>query len=303
MMDERGKYTEATFMSTLKKEYGFVSYPENISMVAAMLDSSVYSGNWDPSVEGRLIEPVFTINNKEYTQKDLADFIVKTKRYNRKENFASIVNKKCDELIYSELLNQEKKQLEEKYPDFRYLMEEYHDGILLFNIMDNKVWSKAVNDTAGLRAYYGQHVNDYNWLERADVSIYTLKDQSLLKSITKLAGKRAKSKWTADELVKMICPVDTIACVEVSDQLFEKGENQPLGGFDWKKGFTKTVQEGKTTKLLVVNALLPPTTKTFNEIQGQVTADYQNLLDKQWIETLRSKYPVVINSDVLKLVK
>ncbi len=303
MMDERGKRTEESFYTNVQKECGFVSYPENSSLIAGLMDSSLYSGNWNPAMAGDLIEPIFTINNKDYTQKDLVDYIIKTKHYNKKDSYADIVNSKCNALIHKALLEYEKDQLERKYPAFKYLMEEYHDGILLFNIMDKNVWSKAVSDTIGLRAFYAQHTNDYQWQERADVSIYTFKDAAYLKLATKLGKKRAKENWPASEFVKKICPNDTNKCVEVSDQKFEKGETLPFGGFTWKKGFTKTVKEGNTFKVITVNALIPPMPKSFNEIQGQVTSDYQNFLDKQWIETLRVKYPVIINHDVLQQVK
>ena len=149
MMDERGKRTEEVFIKMLKQEYGFIKYPENVTMIADQMDSSVYTGNWNPEMAQNLIEPVFAINNKEYSQKDLVDFIVKTRRYNKNDTYQAIVERKLDQMVSDELLNYEKRQLEEKHPAFRYLMEEYHDGILLFNIMDNKVWSKAVNDTSG----------------------------------------------------------------------------------------------------------------------------------------------------------
>lgn len=196
----------------------------------------------------------------------------------------------------------EKLQLETKYPAFKYLMEEYNEGILLFNIMDEKVWSRAVKDSAGLRDFYGQHKGDYRWNERADISVYTVNDPSKLKAVTKLARKRVKLNLDAGDFARQVCSSDTLPCVEVTDQLIERGEAMPLNGFNWKAGYVKTVQEGGKTKLLVVNRLLPPSEKTFDEVQGQVTADYQNLLDEQWIASLRAKYPVKVNADVLKKI-
>jgi peptidyl-prolyl cis-trans isomerase SurA len=299
MMDERGKQTEESFTRTLKKDYGFVSYPENISMIADQMDSTVYAGNWSPANAESLIEPIFKIGNKEYSQKDLVDFIVKTKRFNKRESYQTIVSRKFDEFVFKELMGFEKQQLDEKYPAFKYLMEEYHDGILLFNIMDSKVWSKAVNDSAGLRNFYDQHTGDYMWQERAAISVYTVKKADLIKTTSKLAVKRINKSWPAKEFAKMVCPKDSIPCVEVADRLIERDETQPLSGFTWKKGFVKTMGD----QILVVNNILEPSPKSFNETQGQVTADYQNFLDKQWIDSLRAKYKVAVNQDVLQLVK
>lgn len=303
MMDERGKRTEEVFINMLKREYDFIKYPENVTMIADLMDSSVYAGNWNPEMAQNLIEPVFAISNKEFSQKDLVDFIIKTRRYNKNDTYQSIVERKLDQLVSEELLKYEKRQLEEKHPAFRYLMEEYHDGILLFNIMDSKVWSKAVSDTSGLLEFYNQHANKYVWGERADVSVYTLEDPALVKPVLKLAKKRSKIKSPASELINKLCSADSVPCVIISDEKFEKEDTQPLQGFIWKKGYNKTMNEGDKTKILVVNGILPPETKTFNETQGQVTADYQNFLDQQWIDSLRAKYNISVNRDVLQLVK
>ena len=101
----------------------------------------------------------------------------------------------------------------------------------------------------------------------------------------------------------MICRNDTLACVHITDNTFEKGDPLPSGGFGWGKGFLKVLQDNGKTMVIVVNKILPPMPKLFNEIRGQVTADYQNYLDQQWIGTLRTKYPVVINNVVLRRIQ
>jgi len=73
--------------------------------------------------------------------------------------------------------------LEEKHPDFKYLMKEYHDGILLFELTDQQVWSKAVKDTVGLQAFYDKNKNNYMWDERLDASVYTVRDPEILDDV------------------------------------------------------------------------------------------------------------------------
>lgn len=302
MADERGRQIERSFISRLKSDYGFIDYPENIITLASLIDSSVYSGSWNTAVAGDLIEPVFTINNREYSQKDLADFVSQTKHYRQSESITSIVGKKCDELISKELIALEKSRLEEKYPEFRFLMEEYHDGILLFNIMDDRIWNKAVHDTTGLMEYHANHRMDYLWKERADVSVYTLRDESYQKITRKLARKRMEQKWPAAEMVKMVCPKDTVACLDITDHIYERGDKDQLVEFNWKKGFTRVTGNPNSVTIVVVNEILPPMPKSFDESRGQVTADYQNFLDQQWIGILREKYPVSINQSVLQQI-
>jgi peptidyl-prolyl cis-trans isomerase SurA len=303
MSDERGKLAEQSKIAEIMKESDFVRYPENIDALAQVMDSSVYNGTWNPAPAGDLIEPVFAVHGKEYTQNDLAAYIVLTKRFRKELSLQQIVRTKCDEYINKELLAYENSLLEQKYPEFRYLMEEYHDGILLFNITDNMVWSKAVKDTTGLESYFNQHRGDYNWKERADVSVYTLKDAGKLAQVKKLAPRRESKHLTGAEFIKLICPGDSVPCLTITDGRYEKSDTAVTGQFAWKKGSVSVQDDLGVKKVVVVNSLVPPMPKTFNEIRGQVTADYQNYLDQQWIAALRTKYPVIVNQEVLQHVR
>jgi|WetSurMetagenome_2_1015567.scaffolds.fasta_scaffold15697_4 peptidyl-prolyl cis-trans isomerase SurA len=302
MTDERGKKTQNSFIRNLKNEYSFTEYPQNITALERLMDSSVYKGQWKIPDAATLNLPVCSFANKKYTQRALAEFIAQTRHYNDHDSYQTIINRKYDELSNQELLSYEKGRLEEKYPDFKNLMEEYHDGILLFNIMDQTIWSRSVSDSSGLRDYYNHHLTEYQWKERADWSLYIVQDRRLAKSTLALAKKRYKTPINADEFIKMVC-ADSTACVTVTDQRTEKGNPLPVADALWKKGFTKTYTEGDRVKIFVVNDILPPKAKLFQETQGQVTADYQSSMDNKWIETLRKKYPVVINRDVLEKVK
>jgi peptidyl-prolyl cis-trans isomerase SurA len=303
MHDERGRLAEKSKIDEIIKESNFIRYTVNYAALTNVLDSSVYTGTWDPAKAGDLIKPVFTINGKDYLQKDLAIYIAQSRRYRKEEGLDQIVRSKCDEYSNKELMAFENSKLEEKYPDFRYLMEEYHDGILLFNITDNMVWNKAVKDTTGLIDYFRQHQGQYNWKERADVSVYTLKDESNLDKVIKLAKSRPAKKWTASEFIKQVCPQDSIPCMTITDGRYEKGDTNVTGHFKWQKGTVAISGNKGIKKVVVVNALLAPSPKTFQETRGQVTADYQNYLDQKWIAALRKKYPVIINREVLQHVR
>lgn len=302
MMDERGKKAELAVIARIKKESGFVFYPENVEALAELMDSSVYSGQWDINTAGDLIEPVFSFGGKDITQKELAAFVITARRYARDESLGSIVNKKCDELANKELLDYEKSRLESRYPEFNYLMQEYHDGILLFNITDDTVWSKAVRDTAGLQAFHARHFNEYSWQERAEISVYTFTNKLLVNTVKKYAKKRVSQKWTPAEMISRICPDDTIPCIGIKDGKYEKGD-KIADKLVWKKGSVKESDQGNIYELTVVNAIIPPMPKNFDEVRGQVTADYQNFLDRKWIEALRARYVIAVNRDVLTLVK
>jgi peptidyl-prolyl cis-trans isomerase SurA len=301
--DERQKNTELIYIEKLKKEYGFTEYPENLNMVIGLIDSTLYTGEWNPELSGTLPDPVLTIGKRDYSQLDLVNYIRKEKKYARKESLEIIGRRKYNDFSKDMVLQYEKDQLEDKYPDFRYLMEEYHDGILLFNITDDMVWSKAVKDTAGLQQYYNEHKKLYKWQARADISVYSTKDSSLTAKILALAPERTGKKWNIDQFNAAVCGQDSIKCVEAEDHKWEKGADKRLEKVEWQKGATSVYTEKNKTIILVVNQLLKPQQKQLNEARGLVTADYQNQLEKEWIGELRKKYPVTVREEVFSTIK
>ena len=301
--DERQKNTEAIFVDKLKKEYGFTEYPENVAALISLIDTSLYESKWDPSLKGELIDPVFTIGDRDYTQMDLGLYIKAGRKYTKKETLESIGKRKYDDFVKEMVLQYEKDRLDQKYPEFRYLMEEYHDGILLFNITDDMVWSKAVKDTLGLQQYYNLHKNNYKWQTRADVSKYSTKDSSLEAKIVQFAPQRSSRNWTPKQFNALVCGQDTLPCVEVADLKVEKGSDPVVDSMEWKKGTHKAYKEKDKTAVVCINGILKPQTKLLKEARGLVTADYQNELEKAWIKELRLKYPVVIDEKVFETIK
>ncbi len=303
MMDERGERIKNAFIKKLKSEYQYTEYPGAISEIIALMDSSVYNGKWQVKSGAVLNKPVCSFNGQQMMQGELITFVQKSKNYKEGSPFSAILRNKLDEMVQAALIKSENSRLEERYPAFANLMQEYHDGILLFNIMEEKVWNKSTLDSTGLRGYFMNHESDYRWKERADISIYTIHNPALLKKAIKLAKKRSKSGWNAETCSKMLCPDDSGTCVEITDQLIEKDQQMPMAPVSWEKGFTRTLTEGNTIKILVINDILLPSNQNFNEIRGQVIADYQNFLDKEWIDALRKKYSVGVNYQVLEQIK
>ncbi len=301
--DERHNITEKLYIDKLKKEYGFTEYPENYAELMNMVDSSIYDGKWDPSYAGPLIDPLFTIGNREYTQADLSNYLKDTKKYSSKESLESIVKRKYDDFVKEKVLEYEKDMLDDKYPDFRYLMEEYHDGILLFNIMDDMVWTKAVKDTTGLEQFFKKNQKKYKWQTRADVTVFSVRDSSLTSKILEIAPEKYGKGMSDKDFNIAVCGNDTVQCVEIINKRFEKGDDKNVDNMTWQKGSSYVYRDKNKIKILYINEILKPQPKKLNEARGLVTADYQNYLEKQWIEQLRKKYPVVIDKKVLATIK
>lgn len=296
------KITEV-FVEKLKKENNCIEYKENLNSLISLLDETIYEGKWDPVIAENLIDPVMSLNNTDYLQNEFARFISEQKRYNKNLTITEIVNKRFNDFTNEKVLRCENNLLEYKYPEFKNLMKEYHDGILLFNLTDDVVWSKAIKDTNGLKNFYEQNKHKYMWEERADISIYTFTDSILEKKVMASAKKRSKAGFSADKVNLIVCGNDSIKCVKVKDEKIEKQDSEKLKGTNWKKGAYSVNKKDGVTEIIYINKLLQPGIKKLEEAKGIITADYQTYLEDEWIKSLRTKYTISVNKDVLKKVK
>ena len=188
--------------------------------------------------------------------------------------------------------------LEEKYADLRNLVREYHDGILLFDVSLREVWDKANKDTDGLAAYFKANKKNYTWDEpHFKGYIIQAKDMASAKAAKQIV-KSAKPDSVMSYLNQRV-NIDSVTYVKVQHGLWTKGQNAMVDKYafnDKETEFTPT--EEYPVVLCVGKVLKAP--QEYMDARGQVTNDYQDQLEKQWIETLREKYPVIINEEVLE---
>jgi len=189
-------------------------------------------------------------------------------------------------------------------------MQEYRDGILLFNLTDEKVWSKAIKDSLGLYNFYETNKNNYMWGKRVKATIYKCNNEKIANKVTKILKKKAKKGYTNDDILKMI-NTDSQLNLSIEEGTFAKGDNEDVDksvlnkdiSSQMEKGATSLFKKDKNIIIVEVQEFLAPSPKPLKEIKGLVTSDYQNYLEKEWVKALKSKYKVEVNKDVLKLVK
>jgi peptidyl-prolyl cis-trans isomerase SurA len=189
-------------------------------------------------------------------------------------------------------------RLESKYPDFRNLMGEYRDGILLFDLTDQKVWSRAVKDTTGLKEYYENNKNNYMWEERLDATIYTVRDQKYAQKVRNFII----SGLTDDAILKEI-NTDTAKILKIESGKYSRKENQYIDAITWAPGLSGELDAAPGSVVVKVHKVIPPVAKTLNEARGLITNDYQNYLEKIWVEYLHRKFTVTVNKEVLSRIK
>jgi len=298
MKDNRGDQSRQVILARIRSEYGVTENKEAREEFYKVVTDSIFFAKWKDTQANDLTKTLFTIGNAATYQKDFASYLASTQRKQDKMSITAYVDKKYSEFLDESLIKFENAKLEQKYPEFKALMTEYRDGILLFDLTDQKVWSKAVKDTLGLKEFYNKNKNNYKWDTRLDASIYTVKD---IQSVPKIKNL-IKSGLSDNDLQKEIHN-DSLKIVTIESSKFSKKDNKLIDSIAWVPGFSQDIINNGSTVFVYVRKVLKPEPKELNEARGLITADYQNYLEKEWIAALRSKYPVLVKRDVLAKIK
>ncbi len=280
--------------SDIKNEYNYTVNEEGLNGMYVLIDSSIYQGKWKIPENITLNLILFSLGDKTYSQQEFATFIQNNQNIGKEENINEFVNKKFKEFSDLECKAYEDSRLEEKYPEFKAIVKEYRDGILLFELTNEKIWTYATKDTVGLKNYYELHKNEIMWDTRLDASIYSFYDSTNVDSVRKMAVQ----DLTDDEIDKQI-NTDLVDKVQIERKKFSKNDNELIDSIKWKKGVTDIKSFKGKTVFVVVHGKVAPEPKTFDESRGLITAGYQETLEQEWIKELREKYSFFIYEDVL----
>lgn len=295
--DSRSELSKTSMINKIKKENGFTENVKNKDEFIKSLDTNLVNGEWKNVSAAKYNKPLFTLKDKTFSQQDFAQYISahQAKRnnitpqaigYSMYENF---VNEKCLEF--------EESHLDQKYPEFKSLMREYRDGILLFDLTDKKVWSKAVKDSTGLAEFYEKNKNNYKWNERCHAIIYTCASKEIADKARKMMKKNMSDAKITEEINK-----DSQLNLTIKEGKYSKGDIDIIDSIKWVPGTTPDIMKNNQVIFIKVKSIIGPELKSLDESKGLVTADYQSFLEKSWIEQLRKKYPVTVNEQVLTTI-
>jgi len=297
--DSRNEASKMSMVNKIKAEYNYKETPKTKNEFLAILDSNLTNGEWDLNKADKFVSPLFTLTQNQkttnFTQQDFAKYISthQTKRTNM--SYLIIGNEMYNDWVGDAVLAFEESRLDNKYPDFKNLMKEYRDGILLFDLTDKMVWSKAVKDTMGLQEFYSKNKNNYMWDERAQVVVYTC---SNAKAAADLRKQLLKGKKSADQIVSDINK-NTANAVSKREAIYSKND-ELISSVEWKTGLSKDISSKDQLTIIDIKKVLDPEPKALEEAKGIITADFQTYLEKEWILSLKSKYPVEVKNEVLQ---
>ena len=296
--DMRAKISEDIAMKRIMKDNGFKENTKVKDEYIATIDSTLAMGMYQPEVmpESNII---FTLGDEECKLQEFVDYVV---GHQRRQGFLSstaYAYELYDSFLKEKVFAYEDANLENKYPEFKTLVQEYHDGILLFSLMEEQVWNKAVEDTTGLNEYYERNKNNYMWNDRVKAIVLTSTDKGNVEELTAFLS--------GDVTIDSVRTYLKNGKVKASGRFsfYQKGDNINIDAMEWKEGVLNTFEStvDNTTQLIKIVEVRPSEPKTFKEAKGLVTSGYQAELETLWLQQLREKYPVNVNQKLLKKVK
>lgn len=292
--DSRADASHDYFIAKLKKEYHLKVNSQSLSEVKQKIsgDSSAISLKLlADTMKALLVDFADTT----LTQGDFIRFLITNKNSN------DVIDIQLNNYLDQTLMSYENAHLENKYPNFRYLMNEYHDGLLFFNISNKMVWDKASKDTAGLRTYFKSNKNKYNWKSpHFKGFLVVCKNKRIAQQVRILIRKTPTDSVMA--VVNRTFSNDSGSTVLIFKGLWKKGENGSIDYYAFKDKNAKPDTIGSFTEMFVSGKVLR-NPESYEDVRGAVISDYQDVLEKEWVKKLEKKHKVIINQPILKALE
>lgn len=298
--DDRSKKITNSVIEKLKKKYKYGKNSKQLAELSKLISDDIYEGKWElPGNTENYFATVLWINSKSIPGKEFLNYVNKQqqKRITIRP-LSKAINLLFDGFIDQELSGYYNENLENEFPEFSNIMEEYRDGLLLFDLMDKEIWTRSKTDTIGLQKYYNNHKTDYMWKIRAKAMIVSSVQLDVVKSAQKLL-KKNKSEQEIKEKLNFGDKVN----VMINTGIFEEGNNALPKNFKFEEGMSNIFKEGEYYYLVKVDEVMPSETKNMEECKGKLINDYQQNLEQNWVGNLRNEFEVKVNYDVFEKVK
>jgi len=298
---DRFRIAEEKMIEDVKKEGKFSEDRLALKRLSTAVDETFYSYKWTaPTYKDNL--KLFSLGGNTYTLNDFTKYaktnVRERLKFSKNKPLEESVNELYADYVKDAVMSYEEANLERKYPEFRSLMREYREGILLFEITKQEVWDKASKDTTGLKTFFESSDKAYMWPERVSTYKYSLESDSEtnILSAYKYAQKKDHDKFIAKFAdgktvkIKSIKQVLDKTSPEISDLAMKKDGLSQLNLNPTPASFYRYVKK------------IEPTPKTLAEAKGYVIADYQDYLEAEWIKRLKKEYKIKLNQAVLDSV-
>lgn len=298
--DDRSKKITASLNEKLRKKYIFKRDNKQYTLISKLVNNDFYDSKWGlPESAKDYTANLLTINTKKIDGKTFLDFINKQQKAGLKvKPLSKLVDAMYDNFLDEQLTAYYDENLENEFPEFANVMEEYRDGLLLFDLMEKEIWDRAKTDTIGLKKFYEEHKMEHLWKKRVEVTIASSTNQDMIKKAQALLKKNEKPQDIKDKL-----NVNNVINVMTNSGVFEEESDGLPKTMKYNLGVSDVFKEGEYYFVTKVDKIIPEGIKTLEECKGKIVNDYQQYLEQRWVDDLKQEFTVKINTDVFENVK
>ena len=297
--DARANRINDSRIEKLKSRYSIKLVPEKLDYIKSIVNEDYFARKWQLPEDFKGNDMLVKIEDKVIMCEEFARNIVSSQRKaTSKRDINTLVDELYESFLNAELLQYQNDNLENEDEEFAQIVSEYRDGLLLFDLMEQKIWNAAKTDTTQIQEYYQKNKEKYFWNERVDAVVASCSDKKSIKEVEKMLN----AEKTIDEIKEALNKDGKV------NVIFTKGvmeaDNKALPkNFKFQKGQSKVIKHDYSYRIVVVKEIHPKSLKTFEEAKGPIISDYQNYKEETWLKSLRDKYKISINENVLSKVK
>jgi peptidyl-prolyl cis-trans isomerase SurA len=297
--DSRSQLINETLLNNLKKQYNISSQRPDLSYFVSIINDTYFTGNWKLPEDFKTNETLLKIQDKQITYADFGAFLERNqKRQMPKTSIITLVDSSYDTFLEKQLIQYKEERLEFENQDYAYIVEEYRDGLLLFDLMETEIWNAAKKDSVGLQQFYNDNKSNYYWNQRVDAVVASSAKKTTIKKVQSLLLENK----TPEEIKAVINSEKAIDVIFTSGIMDAQHQSLPET-FQFITGISDIYKFNDGYIVTNVLSVLPKELKTYEEAKGAVISDFQNYKEANWILGLENKYKVTVYPVVLEKVK
>lgn len=298
--DDRSRLIANSLTEKLRKKYPIKRDNKLFATISKLVTNDFYDGKWElPAETKKYSQPLFSVGTKKLSGTNFLDYI-----YSQQKSGINIKPiEKLVEKLFENFSDDQRNQynndnLENEFPEFAAVMQEYRDGLLLFDLMDKEIWQRSKTDTLGLKSFYETQKEKYLWKTRVNAEIFSSTNMDLMKKVLVML----KKNQTAKEIKEKFNVKDTVN-VMTYEGVYEEGADALPKDTKMELGLSEITNKGDYYFIVKVNKVIPAGNKTIEECKGKLVNDYQQYLESNWVSELKKEYVVKVNQDVFEKVK
>lgn len=299
--DDRSRLINVSLNEKLRKKYPVKRDDRVYKKILPLVTDKFYKQEWElPTSAKEMNDKLLTINNeKAVTASAFLNYVSSQQKANNTvKPIAKLMDRMYAKFVEEQLINYYNDNLEKEFPDFSNVMEEYRDGLLLFDLMEKEIWTKAKTDTLGLKNFYEKNLANYQWKDRVEANVFSSTKEDVIKKAEKYLKKKKSIDFIKENLNKK-GSVD----IMVKSGIFEIGDVSLPKHENFNVGLTAVSHEGNYYFITQVVKKFDKGPKKLEEAKGKVINDYQQFLEAHWVDELKKEFNVKVNQDVFDRVK